>query len=173
MTKNPKIKRWFDRIEDEEYLKEYIHGIIALYEYGEVSMNNFLKYLNIQHRVVEFVLAAHGICIYNNHSNTSKKSVDVDLQKLIAKIENNFTSINVTKETINEIKSFYTIKSKNKKNKNSEGETEEEGNSDNEHDSEELDEDAHQFQTTQPTNLFQTPEDQDDDYWEKWNESTM
>lgn len=97
----------------------------------------------------------------------------MDLQKLIAKIENNFTSINVTKETINEIKSFYTIKSKNKKNKNSEGETEEEGNSDNEHDSEELDEDAHQFQTTQPTNLFQTPEDQDDDYWEKWNESTM
>ena len=96
----------------------------------------------------------------------------MDLQKLIAKIKNNFTSINVTTETINDIKSFYKNKSKNKKNKNSEGETEEEGNSDNEHDSEELDEDAHQFQTTQPNKLFQTPEDQDHDYWEKWIEST-
>nr|CAD2171111.1 unnamed protein product [Meloidogyne enterolobii] len=71
MTKNLNIKQWFDRFENEEYKKEYIRGIIALYKYGEVSMDNLKKYLNIQHRVLEFVLAAHGICVYNNHFNTS------------------------------------------------------------------------------------------------------
>uniref|UniRef100_A0A915NID6 Uncharacterized protein n=1 Tax=Meloidogyne floridensis TaxID=298350 RepID=A0A915NID6_9BILA len=62
MTKNPKIKRWFDRIEDEEYKSKY--G-----KYGEVSMDNLKKYVKIQQRAVQFVLAAHGICVYNNHKN--------------------------------------------------------------------------------------------------------
>uniref|UniRef100_A0A915MAX3 Uncharacterized protein n=1 Tax=Meloidogyne javanica TaxID=6303 RepID=A0A915MAX3_MELJA len=169
MAENPNGERFFDRFASEEYKKEYIQGIIALYKYGEVSMDNLKKYLNIQHRFVQFVLAAHGICIYNNHNNKSKNLDKKDLDKLLEKIENNKKAIKVTTKTMKDLDLFYSTK----KSKNFE-ETDEEEYSVKENNSDDVDEYPHQFQPpSQTNNLFQTPEDSDDDYWEKWNESTM
>uniref|UniRef100_A0A915N6S7 Uncharacterized protein n=1 Tax=Meloidogyne javanica TaxID=6303 RepID=A0A915N6S7_MELJA len=152
MAKNPTIKRWFDRFEDEEYKKEYIRGIIALYKYGEVSMDNLKEYLNI--RAVRVILAAHGI----------------KLDELLEKIEKNKNIIHVTTETMKDLELFYST---SKKPKNFE-ETDKEEYSVKENDSDEVDEYSHQFQPPSQTNkLFQTPEDNDPNYWEKWNEMTM
>uniref|UniRef100_A0A1I8BSF1 Uncharacterized protein n=1 Tax=Meloidogyne hapla TaxID=6305 RepID=A0A1I8BSF1_MELHA len=165
-----------NRFTNEEYKKEYIKGIIALYHFGEVSMNNLLIKLKIQHRFVQLVLAAHGICIYNNRGSTkhTKGVVKEDLDKLNEKIKNGINTITVTEETINQIlKTPHNENPKNRKNKNFEEETDEE---EYEEDFEEDSNEFHQMEENyfQPTtsNLFQTPEDHDEYYWENWNEMT-
>uniref|UniRef100_A0A915NDR6 Uncharacterized protein n=1 Tax=Meloidogyne floridensis TaxID=298350 RepID=A0A915NDR6_9BILA len=143
--------------------KEYIRGIIALYKYGEVSMDNLEAVLGIHKHFVQFILAAHGIRIYSLMGRGSfKENKNEDFAKRMEKIEENRGKIIVTKETIKDTES------------NSEDEAEEEEeNSDEENDFDEFEEYPQEFQSVpNPSTLFQTPEDNDPNYWEKWNEMT-
>uniref|UniRef100_A0A915N934 Uncharacterized protein n=1 Tax=Meloidogyne javanica TaxID=6303 RepID=A0A915N934_MELJA len=150
--------------------KEYIRGIIVLYKFGGVTMNNFRKYLGIQDTFVQLILAAHGICVYSHNNTKNKEIVGKDLQKLKEKMQNNKDMINVTEKTIEEINSK-NIKIKKSENKNSE-ETNEDEYSSEETFSEDSNVGLYQCQPSQSAKLFQTSEDNDPHYWENWNEAT-